>query len=301
MVPQHSNTIKAQEPVTQDVASDVPAAQPVELEYNDAQRSFFDFRPNVAVVYVPSNNGFTISQGPGFKPKRTSGVDVVIILLTIPFIGVLVCVAQSLADGAKAATISEMVTNSRDMEIVFGVAMGASALSISMAMWLLKWRIVGTVDPDAYNFMPSVFLLLTLLMIFGCGALARYTLKADAGSHMLYASMAFVSQLLMLCMLVVSACTVCRIKRKNGKITWCVKLSMLFTGIALIMLVLFGAAVGSKSYFFEFALIASMYLGSCSLAWEKWLDIHAASCTVLGSDYASVVIAQRPTTRFDSV
>ena len=238
---------------------------------------------------------------PAFQPKQASGIDIVIILLTIPFIMVLVCVAHSVADGADAATISEMVTTSRDMEIVFGIAMGAAALSISIAMWLLKWRIVGTIDPDAYDFMPSVFLLLTLLMMFGCGALARYTLRADAGSHMLYASMAFVSQLLMLVMLVVSAYTVCRLKNAGSKITRWVHFALFFTAVAFVMLVLFAAGVSSKPYFFEFALLASMYLGSCSLAREKWLDMHDKSGTLVGPCHATVVLAQRPGTRFDAV
>lgn len=238
---------------------------------------------------------------PAFQPKQASGIDIVIILLTIPFIMVLVCVAHSVVEGAEAATISEMVTTSGDMEILFGIAMGASALSISIGMWLLKWRIVGTTDSDAYNFMPSVFLLLTLLMIFGCGALARYTLKADASSHMLYASMAFVSQLLMLVMLVVSAYAVCRLKNVRGKITKWVHLAAFFTVLAFVMLVLFGAGVSSKPYYFEFALLASMYLGSCSLACEKWLDMHDRSGTLVGPCRATVVLAQRPGTRFDAL
>tara|TARA_B100000508_G_C11409228_1_gene252392 strand:+ start:64 stop:966 length:903 start_codon:yes stop_codon:yes gene_type:complete len=257
---------------------------------------------NLIAAIVPHKpNALPRRPPPVFRPKQASGIDIVIILLTIPFIMVLVCVAHSVADGADAATISEMVTTSRDMEIVFGIAMGASALSISIGMWLLKWRIVGTIDPDAYDFMPSVFLLLTLLMMFGCGALARYTLKADAGSHMLYASMAFISQLFMLVMLVVSAYTVCRLKNAERKITRWVHLALFFTALAFVMLILFGAGVGSKPYFFEFALLASMYLGSCCLAREKWLDMHERSGTLAGPCRATVVLAQRPGTRFDAL
>ena len=244
---------------------------------------------------------------PAYHAKRTSGIDVVITLLTIPFVGVLVCVAHSLADGAPASSISEMVTNSRDMEIVFGIAMGASALSISMAMWILKWRIVGTRNADVYCFMPSLFLVLTILMIFGCGALARHTLKDDAGSHVLYATMAFVSQLLMLVMLDVAALRVCRMKALDTKITWRVQIAMYLTGVAALMLVLFGASVSTQPYYFEFALLACMYLASCSLATENWYGMHCdcrcPSGTVQGGGGGggSVIITQRPQTRFDVV
>ena len=103
---------------------------------------------------------------PVYHPKKTSGMGIVVTLLTITFVGVLVCVAHSLADGVPSSSISEMVTSSRDMEIVFGVAMGAAA-STSMAMWILKWRILGTHNTDVYCFMPSLFLVLTILMILG--------------------------------------------------------------------------------------------------------------------------------------
>ena len=177
-------------------------------------------------------------QQPPYVAKTASGVDVVITLLTIPFVGVLVCAAHSLADGAQASTISQMVTTNRDMEIVFGIAMGASALSISLAMWILKWRIVGSQQHTAYKFCPSLFLVLTILMIFGCGALARHTLKDDAGSHMLYAAMAFVSQLLMLILLNVAASTTCTLRGFSIRRRPCVIYASVFTGLAGVMLIL---------------------------------------------------------------
>ena len=149
--------------------------------------------------------------------------------------------------------------------------------------------------------MPSVFLLFTLLMMFGCGALARYTLKTDTGSHILYAAMAFVSQLLLLTMLVVSAYTVCRLKNTSGRITTLVKSAIFFTVLSVVMLVLFGASVGSKPYVFEFALLACMYLGSCSLALEKWLDMHNLGSRVGHACSASVLMTHRPSTRFEVV
>lgn len=244
-------------------------------------------------------------QGPPYVAKLASGVDVVITLLTIPFVGVLVCVAHSLADGAQASTISQMVTTNRDMEIVFGIAMGASALSISMAMWILKWRIVGSQHATAYKFLPSLYLVLTILMIFGCGALARHTLKDDAGSHVLYAAMAFVSQLLMLVMLNVAACTTCKLRHYSIRGRPCVISAIVFTSLAVLMLVLFamGDHVTSQSYYFEFALIACMYIASCSLALENWSKMHNAGEQALHDAHmpASVCITQRPGTRFEPV
>ena len=259
----------------------------------------------VLVIQSSSRPSRRQPQGPPYVAKLASGVDVVITLLTIPFVGVLVCAAHALADGAQASTISQMVTTNRDMEIVFGIAMGASALSISLAMWILKWRIVGSQQDTAYKFCPSLFLVLTILMIFGCGALARHTLKDDAGSHMLYAAMAFVSQLLMLILLDVAACTTCNLRRFPIRRP-CVISAIVFTSLAVLMLILFalGDHVTSKSYYFEFALISCMYIASCSLAWENWSAMHSSYAgTTSGSAHvpASVYITQRPSTRFEAV
>ena len=296
------------------MSADVPMAQPVPTETARPQpsstRNKDERNAETPIVYVIENTlelehktrpyERRHKNYPVYHPKKTSGIDVVVTLLTIPFVGVLVCVAHSLADGVPSSSISEMVTSSRDMEIVFGVAMGAAALSISMAMWILKWRILGTHNTDAYCFMPSLFLVLTILMIFGCGALARHTLKDNAGSHILYAAMAFVSQLLMLLMLDVAAYKVCRYKNWCGKITTRVKLSIFLTVVAFVMLILFGLGVSSKPYYFEFALLLCMYLSSCILASENWSCMHTQNGFLQQSYSGSVIISQRPHTRFDA-
>ncbi|MAP25231.1 MAG: hypothetical protein CMM87_06880 [Rickettsiales bacterium] len=204
------------------------------------------------------------------RPCALKLPDAVCFLLTIPFIGVVVCVAQARADGAAASTISEMVTVNRDMEIVFAISMGAASLAIASAMWLLALAITrhnhfGTSPPF---FM--VFLLLTVLMIFGCGALARFTLRSDAGAHVIYAAIAFVSQWIMLSILIVAGYR--RIHSKNKGCFY--GLSCVFCFVAFVCLVMFGLNVTSKSFYFEFGLVICMYISTCFLAWVPWNNYH---------------------------
>ena len=184
-------------------------------------------------------------------------------LLSIPFVGVVVCVAQARAEGAAASTISEMVTVNPDMEIVFAISMGAAALAIAAAMWLLFLAITKA-HAGAGKFY-LIFLLLTILMIFGCGALARFTLRSDAGAHVIYAAIAFVSQWIMLCILVVMGYKA-QGETKSGVYIW----SAVFCFLAFVCLVLFGINATSKAFYFEFALLISMYISTCCLACVPW-------------------------------
>ena len=197
-------------------------------------------------------------------------------LLSIPFVGVVVCVAQARAEGAAASTISEMVTVNPDMEIVFAISMGAAALAIAAAMWLLFLAITKA-HAGAGKFY-LIFLLLTILMIFGCGALARFTLRSDAGAHVIYAAIAFVSQWIMLCILVVMG------HNAQGETTSGVYiLSAVFCFLAFVCLVLFGINATSKAFYFEFALLISMYVSTCCLACVPW-NIKTAQGAAEGAE-----------------
>ncbi len=202
--------------------------------------------------------------------------DMVCFLLSIPFVGVVVCVAQARAEGAAASTISEMVTVNPDMEIVFAISMGAAALAIAAAMWLLFLAITKA-HAGAGKFY-LIFLLLTILMIFGCGALARFTLRSDAGAHVIYAAIAFVSQWIMLCILVVMG------HNAQGETTSGVYiLSAVFCFLAFVCLVLFGINATSKAFYFEFALLISMYVSTCCLACVPW-NIKTAQGAAEGAE-----------------
>ena len=230
--------------------------------------------------------------------------DMVCFLLSIPFIGVVVCVAQARAEGAAASTISEMVTVNPDMEIVFAISMGAAALAIAAAMWLLFLAITKA-HADAGKFY-LIFLLLTILMIFGCGALARFTLRSDAGAHVIYAAIAFVSQWIMLCILVVMGHNA-----QSEKWSCVYIMSAIFCFLAFVCLVLFGTNVTSKAFYFEFALLISMYVSTCCLACVPWnieteqKDIKGAQSggDVRGTESDTDVLSitdEREVTRFNS-
>ena len=208
------------------------------------------------------------------RPCALKLPDAVCFLLTIPFIGVVVCVAQARADGAAASTISEMVTVNRDMEIVFAISMGAASLAIASAMWLLALAITRHNHFGSSPPFFMVFLLLTVLMIFGCGALARFTLRSDAGAHVIYAAIAFVSQWIMLLILIVAGYR--RIQNSSGsKEKGCFYgLSCVFCFVAFVCLVMFGLNVTSKSFYFEFGLVICMYISTCFLAWVPWNNYH---------------------------
>lgn len=216
-------------------------------------------------------------------------------LLSIPFVGVVVCVAQARAEGAAASTISEMVTVNPDMEIVFAISMGAAALAIAAAMWLLFLAITKA-HAGAGKFY-LIFLLLTILMIFGCGALARFTLRSDAGAHVIYAAIAFVSQWIMLCILVVMG-----YNALDGRKSQVYDFSAFFCFLALVCLVLFGINVTSKAFYFEFALLISMYVSTCCLAcvsWDMETQQEGNRLQVNKTDVLSITY-ERESTRFNS-
>ena len=131
------------------------------------------------------------------------------------------------------------------------------------AMWLLFLAIAKAYAGAGKFYL--IFLLLTILMIFGCGALARFTLRSDAGAHVIYAAIAFVSQWIMLCILVVMG------HNAQGEKWSCVYIvSAIFCFLAFVCLVLFGTNVTSKAFYFEFALLISMYVSTCCLACVPW-------------------------------
>ena len=236
---------------------------------------------------------------PLYQPSKLGGKHLVRALLSIPVVATTVCVAYAATSGAPLDTISAMVAYNGDLEIVFGINMGVSMFSLTAAMYILKCRIIG--DTEKYdNFVYYIF---NITMVFGLGSLARFTLDRDPGTHILYAGIAFVSQLCM----VTLTCYWAWCETKKTKTSQQPKrFSAIFIVSAVVFLCLFAASVGSRPFWFEYALLVSMWLSSMCLNEMDWNAIHASTSESRGSNIQQrsalqVTLNARPDTRFDVV
>lgn len=223
-------------------------------------------------------------------------------MLTIPVVATTVCVAYAATSGAPMDTISAMVAYNGDLEIVFGINMGVSMFSLTAAMYILKCRIIGDTPPGKYD--NPVYYIFNITMVFGLGSLARFTLDRDPGTHILYAGIAFVSQLCMVTLTCYWAWRETDGTKISKKPKWLA--AIFFIVSAVVFLCLFAASVGRRSFWFEYALLVSMWLSSMCLNEMDWNAIHASTGESRGSNIQQrsalqVTLNARPDTRFDVV
>ena len=231
-----------------------------------------------------------------YQPSKLGGKHLVRSVLTIPVVATTVCVAYAATSGAPMDTISAMVAYNGDLEIVFGINMGVSMFSLTAAMYILKCRIIGDTPPGKYD--NPVYYIFNITMVFGLGSLARFTLDRDPGTHILYAGIAFVSQL---CMVTLTWYWAWCETKKTKTSQQPKQFSAIFIVSAVVFLCLFAASVGSRSFWFEYALLVSMWLSSMCLNEMDWATIHAPDGGSEERPALRVMLHARPDTRFDAV